>query len=301
MDMTIFMTVVITVTAGLSLLFLFLSGHRKRDLLSGGLRKLEEPTPGLETDQQMSAPRATLGGLMKAVGRISGRLLPGRLIKWCEAHFPLGQPPWGLNGQEAAGTRVFLAVLSAAVAIIIFKLDPLGLVTAAALGAFAFFLPSLAEKWERKAFMQEVERGLPQIADLMYASLLGGKSVMGALEVAAMEGRGAAVELFRQACKELSMGTPKKQAFSQMLEVCPSRDLSLLLHSMLRSERHGYSLTETLKAQADHLRFKNRAYRKSQAYKMPLKMLVPLVFLILPASILLILGPVILSALSRLS
>jgi multidrug resistance efflux pump len=84
------------------------------------------------------------------------------------------------------------------------------------------------------------------------------------------------------------------------LKSLQSRDLSLFVHSLLRSEKYGFSYAETLKVQAEHLRFKDRSYRKAQASRLPLKMLIPLVFLILPASILLILGPVILSALSRL-
>jgi tight adherence protein C len=69
---------------------------------------------------------------------------------------------------------------------------------------------------------------------------------------------------------------------------------------MERSHRVGASVRGSLKALVDDLRAERRARAEERARRAPVKMLFPLVFLILPAFLLLTVGPVLLSTVRSL-
>jgi len=55
----------------------------------------------------------------------------------------------------------------------------------------------------------------------------------------------------------------------------------------------GYSISDTLHAQADQLRVQRRQQAQELARKAPLKMLFPMVFFIMPAILAVVIGPAI--------
>jgi tight adherence protein C len=66
---------------------------------------------------------------------------------------------------------------------------------------------------------------------------------------------------------------------------------------MVRTERLGSSLSDALRELADEVREERRSAAAERARKAPVKMLFPLVFMILPAFLLLTVVPVLISTL----
>ena len=76
--------------------------------------------------------------------------------------------------------------------------------------------------------------------------------------------------------------------------------LRRVLASLSRTQRLGASVTGALRTVADDLRGERRTLAEERARRAPVKMLFPLVFLILPAFLLLTVGPVVLATIRSL-
>jgi tight adherence protein C len=71
-------------------------------------------------------------------------------------------------------------------------------------------------------------------------------------------------------------------------------DLKSLSALIIQSDRLGASMAKTLRSHADVLRTKRRQRAEEEARKLPVKMLFPLAFFILPALFVVAVGPAIL-------
>jgi tight adherence protein C len=68
-------------------------------------------------------------------------------------------------------------------------------------------------------------------------------------------------------------------------------DLRLLIAALVQADEIGSNISDTLNVQAEQLRIRRRLHAEERARKAPVKMLVPLIFLIFPALFIVILAP----------
>lgn len=86
----------------------------------------------------------------------------------------------------------------------------------------------------------------------------------------------------------------RDEALKQLADRYESQLLSRTVDSVVRSLRFGTSLAEAFEAQAAEARVVRRARREERVAKAPVKMMIPTGTLILPAMLLVVLGPVLL-------
>jgi tight adherence protein C len=138
---------------------------------------------------------------------------------------------------------------------------------------------------------------LPQLLDLLAAGCTAGLSGLLALR-RAVEGVGdpLAGEL-RAALRAVDLGGRWRDELTAVADRLDLPDLRRAAAAMARTEVLGSPLAETLREQADELRDRRRASVTEAARKAPVKMLFPLVFMVLPAFLLLTVVPVLLATL----
>jgi tight adherence protein C len=101
--------------------------------------------------------------------------------------------------------------------------------------------------------------------------------------------------------RRLELGIPWRSAITDVSEGIDVKSLRRLVRALNRSQRFGTSLASVLRTMAEDLRAERRAEAELAARQAPVKMLFPLAFLILPAFLLLTVGPVVLSTIRSLS
>jgi tight adherence protein C len=69
------------------------------------------------------------------------------------------------------------------------------------------------------------------------------------------------------------------------------RDVSAFVAAIVQADQMGMALGPVMRAQSDEVRTRRRQHAEEQAMKAPIKMLFPLMFCILPATMLVVLGP----------
>lgn len=102
---------------------------------------------------------------------------------------------------------------------------------------------------------------------------------------------------FSQACRrahqQWSLGlVPRDKALRTLADSYDSPMLSRIVESVIRSLRFGTSLAETLESAAVEARSVHKAEVEERVAKTPVKMLIPVGTLILPAMLIFVLGPI---------
>lgn len=148
---------------------------------------------------------------------------------------------------------------------------------------------------ESSARSEEVERGLPEMAEVVAMGLRSGMSFDRALELYCLHFDGGLARAFGEAQRRWTMGlSTREQALRGMAKGFDSSLLSRMVESTVRSLRYGSSLASALDAFAEEAREARRSRLEERIAKTPVKMMLPVGTLILPAMLMMVLGPVLL-------
>jgi tight adherence protein C len=137
---------------------------------------------------------------------------------------------------------------------------------------------------------------LPAILDLLVVTLEAGQGLLDAIKVVgretARQGRVLGKE-FAIAAAEMSAGVSLEDSMRNLSERTGVDDLKAIGAVFIQSKEIGGRLGPSLRAAAELLSAKRRLIAEEAAQKSSVKMLLPLVLLILPAMMIIILGPAI--------
>ncbi len=148
---------------------------------------------------------------------------------------------------------------------------------------------------------QEVRRSLPDALDLMTISVESGLSFDGALAQVATKTRGPlAAEMFR-VLQEMQIGNGRAGALRALADRTDVEELRAFIGAMIQADSFGISVAGVLRVQAKEMRVKRSQRAEEQAMKVPVKILFPLIFCILPSLFIVVLGPAVISMVENFS
>lgn len=190
--------------------------------------------------------------------------------------------------------RVLVAGIGGFIALVIFTLTSMPIVTALALGVALFYLPTLILNLRVRRVSSAIERSLPAFLDGLAICLAGGHALPTALSVTTEGFQESGHELFRVMTgliRDLKSGYDRTTAFSRLRDNALSRGLEQFAVSCLTAEAGGADLSNILDHQARSLRQVRLAQLERRAMEAPVKMLAPLVLCIFPATFVVVLAP----------
>lgn len=241
------------------------------------------------------APRSFLSALAQRVGQAFERELGQNKAR--ELRTTLNSAGYfRLTVARYLGYRVLIAVgvvggfvLIAAAA---GAISPRSVLTAAALAALAWRLPPFLIKRKARARAEKIDYEVPELVDLLVTTVEAGVGFAAALQMSARRTRGPLSDELRLALREQSMGLTINEAMENMLgRVSTSVSLRAFVQAIVQGETLGVTTGKILRDLAVDMRKRRRQMAEERAQKAPVKLLIPLVFLILPAMFIVILGP----------
>jgi tight adherence protein C len=161
-------------------------------------------------------------------------------------------------------------------------------------------LPDLALARRARRRQERIAVAVPDLVELLLATTEAGLGPSVALGRSGEVVRGPLGEEVREAVREVELGMPWQLAMQHLVDRTDVSSLRALAVALTRSQRLGSAVGVTLRRVTDELRRDRRVRAEEMARKAPLKMLFPLVFLILPAFLLLTVGPVVLATIRSL-
>jgi tight adherence protein C len=147
----------------------------------------------------------------------------------------------------------------------------------------------------RRARLRTADAELPQFLDLLAVATSAGLAAPLALRRAAEDTVGPLGDELRTLVAAVDLGARWREELDELVERLPLPDLRRTVAVLARSERLGSPLSETLAELSSRIRETRRTAATERARTAPVKMLFPLVFLVLPAFLLLTVVPVLLS------
>ncbi|MBO8127967.1 MAG: type II secretion system F family protein [Peptococcaceae bacterium] len=161
-----------------------------------------------------------------------------------------------------------------------------------------WLLPEIYLNARAKSRQNEVERSLPDVLDLLTVSIEAGLGFDAALLKVVEKSKGVLADELKEMINEVQMGKPRLEALRDMADRVGVEDLSSFVGAVVMAEQMGVRLGNVLRTQSDQIRLKRRQRAEEMAFKAPVKMLLPLVFLIFPATFIVLLGPAVIRIMS---
>lgn len=175
------------------------------------------------------------------------------------------------------------------------KSDPMMKIVTLLIGPIlGFRFPDIVLKGKAKKRAEEVTYTLPDAIDLLSVCVEAGLGLDSALSRVAKEQQKNAPILateFDKVTKEILAGIPRSDAFRNLIKRNGSQELRSFVSLLIQSDKLGTSISNSLRIYSDALRIKRRQKAEELAAKAGIKMSIPLVLFILPATFIVILAP----------
>lgn len=169
----------------------------------------------------------------------------------------------------------------------------LGLVIGSA--AIGYYGPTLALYQSGYNRSAQIRKDLPDSLDLLTISVEAGLAFDAAVSQVSRNTRGPLAEEFFRVLQEMQIGQSRSQAIRAMGERSDVPELRTFASAMVQADTLGIPIANVLRVQAVEMRTKRSQRAEEMAQKVPVKILFPLVFCILPVLFIIIIGPAVIS------
>jgi tight adherence protein C len=255
-----------------------------------------------EVRRELDRPFAerVLGPIVSRLSRVGSQFSPRDESSKLRHRIDLAGNPAGWNVERILAFKVIGLMCGLFIGIGL----PLGLggglaVTAGVavlLCPLGYFAPDLALYQIAYNRNERIRRDLPDSMDLLTISVEAGLPFDAALSQVARNTRGPlADELFR-VLQEMQIGLGRTDALRAVAERTNVPELRGFVTAMVQADTFGIPVASVLRVQARDLRVKRSQRAEEIAQKVPVKILFPLVFCILPALFIVVMGPAAISA-----
>lgn len=168
-------------------------------------------------------------------------------------------------------------------------------------GAIAgYFIPDFMIKRYSIKISEDIEKELSYVIDLLRISSLSGQNIYNSFKMLIEKYNGRICGDLKNFIRDIDMGAGKDYAYDNLIHASRSDQFREFVSLLMEADRYGSPIDDILSKRSVHINHENWDNAERKAKKVGLLTLVPLVFFILPAFILLVGGPLIFSLASDL-
>ncbi|GLY32850.1 type II secretion system F family protein [Kineosporia sp. NBRC 101731] len=293
-------TGLVILLAGLAGVFavLLLTGEQRRDarIRRALLEKFRAvPVPLRRTELEVPFTERVVAPLVRRFAGAGRKLTTDSRIERIRVRLDLAGNPPGWDVDRVLGLKALGLVTGALLGLVIpplFGAGPRGmLLTFSGLSALSWFAPTLWIYQVGYDRTELVRRELPDAIDLLTISVEAGLAFDAALAQVARSSDGPlAKELFR-VLQEMQLGTGRLAALRALADRTDVEELRIFVAAMVQADTFGIPVAGVLRVQSKEMRVKRSQRAEEKAQQVPVKILFPLIFCILPALFIVVMGP----------
>lgn len=259
-------------------------------LQSGDVASLEE----IELSQPF-AERVIIP-IVKKIGEISARFTPQKAIQDTAKKMELAGNPWPIDAATFLAIRFILGVVLGGFVTAMTLLSPAPNFNDNALYIFGatfggFYLPHLMLTSRITNRQKEIRKAMPDALDLLTICVEAGLGFDAAMSKVSEKWDNQLSLAFARAIREIQLGKVRRDALKAMADRLDIAEMTSFVAAIIQSEQLGVSMAKILRIQADQMRMKRRQRAEEEAHKAPVKMVLPMAFLMFPTILIIVLTP----------
>jgi tight adherence protein C len=257
---------------------------------------INRPRPDLR-EQELERPftERVLDPLTDRFAAAGRRFTPEDRILRIRRRLDLGGNPAGWDADRVLGLKALAALVGALLGLVVPPLlgfGPLVTFGLVLLGCFGGWVaPSLWLYQVAYDRSQRVRRELPDALDLLTISVESGLAFDAGLAQVARRTTGPLAQEFFRVLQEMQIGTGRMQAMRALADRTDVPELKSFVGAMIQADAFGIPVSGVLRVQAKEMRVKRSQRAEELAQKVPVKILFPLIFCIMPCLFLVVMGP----------
>lgn len=248
----------------------------------------EAPKEARKAELKVPLSERVLKPLFARLARALTFILPAGVLKNLEPKLSNAGNPGNLTPGEFLTIKATAALLAFFIAFLLLRQSAWLSVLFSLAG---WYLPEIYLKMQVQKRFAEIEKTLPNVIDLLTISVEAGLGFDGALSKVVEKSDGILASEFKRVLQENSMGKKRREALKDMAKRLGEENITVLVNSIIQAEQLGISFSKVLRVQSEQVRYKRRQRVEEAAMKVPIKMLIPLVFFIFPTIFIVLLGP----------
>lgn len=161
--------------------------------------------------------------------------------------------------------------------------------------------PTLVLNAKIKNHQNAIRAQLPDTLDLLSVCMEAGLSFDASLLKVSERMEGPLIDELVTVFRQIQLGKSRNDALKTLSDSTDVSELKTFISAVIQANTLGIPITNVLAAQSEQLRIAKREQIKEKAAKVPSKMTIPTVLLILPAIICVIMGPVVIQVKDQLA
>ncbi|MGD8397646.1 MAG: type II secretion system F family protein [Anaerolineae bacterium] len=236
--------------------------------------------------------------LINASARFVSRFAPQQAMESTRHKLELAGNPNNWSATQFLGVRGLAAVLLAGLTFVLTTVTDTALVQrllfVLGMMAMGFMLPTVWLGRKIRSRQDEIIKTLPDALDLLTISVEAGLPFDGAMQRVADKWDNEISRAFQRMLAEMRVGKMRREALRDMSDRMEVPDVTSFVAALIQADQLGISIAKVLRIQSEQMRIKRRQRAEEKAQKAPVKMLIPMTFLIFPTILIVILGPAIL-------
>ncbi|MCS7071577.1 MAG: type II secretion system F family protein [Anaerolinea sp.] len=281
-----------------ALVYVGMKEDNGRDPLQERLAQYEDremPQSLEEIEMSMPFRDRVIIPLTKSIARLVTRMTPQKQLEDARRKLDLA----GLNMDPASffAMRVVAVIGLGLLAFWVFFIMSPSLSRTTALlytlGAvgLGFILPQMWLSSKIKRRQESIVKALPDALDLLVICVEAGLGFDMAMGKVYEKWDNDLAIAFGRVLREIQLGKLRREALRDMSERMDVPDVTAFVAAIIQADQLGVSMSRILRVQSDQMRVKRRQRAQEKAHQAPVKMMIPMVFLIFPSIWLVLLGP----------
>jgi len=256
---------------------------------------------------ELSQPFAerVLVPMIKRIGEFSARFTPQKAIQDTAKRMEMAGNPWPIDAATFLAVRFILAVVMGGFVIAMVLISPSPnpsdnalYIAGATFGGF--YLPHLMLSSRITNRSKEIRKAMPDALDLLTICVEAGLGFDAAMNKVSEKWDNQLSLAFARVIKEIQLGKVRRHALKDMADRLNIAEMTSFVAAIIQSEQLGVSMAKILRIQSDQMRVKRRQLAEEEAHKAPVKMIIPMAFLMFPTILIIILTPAVLQIMGSL-
>jgi tight adherence protein C len=253
------------------------------------------PRPLEEAELELPFRQRVLQPWFREQVQAAGRLAPAHNVTQSRQNLIRAGHPYNLGVLDFLGVKLLFSMLCGILTVFLVATRPgqplLKLAMTGVMMTAGFLLPDfwLGSRVRRR--QGQILRNLPDALDMLTICVDAGAGLESAMLRISDKWSNEIAREFGKAVAEVRLGLTRREALQNLVYRTDVSEVGSFVAVLLQADQFGLSISNVLHTQSEQMRTRRWQRAEEEARKVPIKLLFPLVFLILPAMFAVTIGP----------